>query len=132
MPYLVDSDIVIDHLAHVEEVTTLLEKLAEEGIAVSIITYMETYQGVLKNPQPDQANQQFAAFMASVPVLPFSLSTAKQCARLRETLKQAGKRVKHRALDLMTAAIALESNLTLVTRNIEDYDDIPGLQMYQL
>lgn len=132
MPYLVDSDIVIDHLAHVEEATALLETLAEEGIAISIITYMETYQGVLKNLQSDQASQQFEAFTASVPILPFSTSTAKQCARLREVLKKAGKRVNQRALDLMTAAIALEYNLTLVTRNVEDYKDIPALRLYQL
>ncbi len=131
MPYLVDSDIVIDHVAHVEEATTLLEKLAVEGIAISIITYMETYQGVLKNPQPDHARRQFEAFMASFPILPFSTNTAKQCAELREDLKKAGKRVHQRALDLMTAAIALEYNLTLVTRNVEDYNDIPDLNLYR-
>src|SRR5260370_990378 len=107
MPYLVDSDIVIDHLANSKEATALLEKLASEGIAISIITYMETYQGVLRSPQPDLARTQFEAFVAALPVLPFSLNTARRCASLREALKKAGKRVKARALDLMTAAIAL-------------------------
>jgi len=39
MPYLIDSDIVIDHLANVLDTTKLLETLASEGIAISIITY---------------------------------------------------------------------------------------------
>jgi predicted nucleic acid-binding protein len=50
MPYLIDSDVVIDHLADVPAATTLLEQLVTEGIAVSIITYMEAYQGVLSSP----------------------------------------------------------------------------------
>jgi len=59
------------------------------------------------------------------------LAVAKRCASLRETLKKQGKRVKARALDLMTAAIALENNLTVVTRNSEDYNDIPDLLLYK-
>jgi predicted nucleic acid-binding protein len=51
---------------------------------------------------------------------------------LREQLKHEQKRVKSRALDLMNAAIALEHDLTLVTRNIADYRDILGLQLYPL
>ena len=31
----------------------------------------------------------------------------------------------------MIAATALEHNLTLVTRNVRDYDDIPNLTLYQ-
>lgn len=31
----------------------------------------------------------------------------------------------------MNAAIAIESNLALVTRNVEDYKDIPGLLIYK-
>ena len=131
MPYLIDSDVVIDHLAENPAATSLLETLAPQGIAVSIITYMETYQGVLRSPYPATARNKFQAFLETVPVLPFSLSTAEQCATLREALRQAGKRVKARALDLMTAAIALEYELTLVTRNVEDYDDIPDLKLYK-
>jgi tRNA(fMet)-specific endonuclease VapC len=131
MPYLIDSDIVIDHLADVTTTTQLLEQLAEEGIAVSIITYMEAYQGVLRSPHPASARKKFEAFLETVPVLPFSLEGAKRCAQVRETLHKEGKRVKAHALDLMTAAIALENGLTLVTRNVEDYDDIRGLKVHK-
>jgi tRNA(fMet)-specific endonuclease VapC len=129
MPYLIDSDVVIDHLDDSPPATQLLEKLAAEGIAVSIITYMEAYQGVLRSPHPTSARKQFEAFLKTVPVLPFSPPVAKLCAKLRETLQKEGKRVKARALDLMTAAIALEYGLTLVTRNVGDYTDIRGLKV---
>jgi len=131
MPYLIDSDVVIDHLADVPTATELLEQLAIDGIAVSIITYMEAYQGVLRSPHPASARKQFAAFLETVPVLPFSLDIAKRCAQLRESLHKEGKRVKARALDLMTATIAIEHGLTLVTRNVADYTDIPNLKVHK-
>ena len=132
MPYLIDTDLVIDHLANTPQTNDLLEQLIPAGIAISIITYMEAYQGVLRSRNVKEAHSKFQVFRRSVPVLPFSLSVAKRCATLREQLKHQQKRVKSRALDLMNAAIALEHDLTLVTRNMEDYHDIPGLQLYPL
>src|SRR6266487_958055 len=130
MPYLVDTDLVIDHLANIPEAQQLLDKLAPEGIAISMITYMEAYQGVIRSVNAKEARAKFQTFCRSVPVLPFSLTVAKRCAALREQLKTEQKRVKSRALDLINAAIAIEHHLTLVTRNTADYQDIPGLQLY--
>jgi predicted nucleic acid-binding protein len=76
------------------------------------------------------AEAKLAAFLAKVPILPFSPEVARRCARLRLDLKRQGKRVRPRALDLIIAATALEHGLTLVTRNSGDYQDIPGLTLY--
>lgn len=97
MAYLIDTDIVIDHLAERLEITSLIERLAADGIAISIITYMETYQGVLRSPHRATAETRFDAFLAATPVLPFSPAVARRCAALREQLRQEGKRVRARA-----------------------------------
>lgn len=131
MPYLIDSDILIAHREGQPDARALLAHLAPHGLAISIITYVEVYQGTLRNPDPQQAAQDFAIFLAGVPVAPFSLGAARRCAALREELGRQGKRVRARFLDLITAAIALEYRYTLVTRNIADYDDIPELTLYQ-
>jgi predicted nucleic acid-binding protein len=39
--------------------------------------------------------------------------------------------VKSRALDLIIAATTLEYGLTLVTKNTDDFKDIPDLTLYQ-
>ncbi len=131
MPYLIDTDWVIDHLAGVPEASELLDTLVQEGIAISIITYMEAFQGTEREPDPQAAQVKLDAFLEASPIIPFSAAVARRCARLRETLKRQRKRVRARALDLMNAATALEYNLTLVTRNLNDYKDIPGLTIYQ-
>ena len=53
MPYLIDSDWVIDFLAQESEALQLIEQLAQEGIAISIVTYMEVYQGVLRSQESE-------------------------------------------------------------------------------
>jgi predicted nucleic acid-binding protein len=74
MPYLIDSNLVIDHLADVPEASQLLEDLAEEGIAISIITYMEAFQGVVRSPHPEEAQGKLQAFATSVLILPLSVA----------------------------------------------------------
>ena len=130
MAYLVDSDWVIDYLSGVPDALELLDRLADEGIAISIVTYMEIYQGVERSDNLTTAERQLSAFLDSVPLLPISPAVARRCASLRETLRRQGKRVNNRALDLLIAATAIEHDLTLVTRNLQDYGDIPGLETF--
>ena len=131
MPYLVDSNIVIDNLLDVPTASALLEQLALEGVAISIVTYMEAFQGVEQSADPEKARETFETFLVGILILPFSFAVAERCARLRETLKSQNKRVNSRALDLIIAATALEYNLTLVTNNTGDFKDIPDLPLHQ-
>ena len=131
MAYLLDSNLVIPYLADDPATVPLIERLASEGIAISIITYLEVYQGTLRSADPERAQEQFERFLAVVPTLSLSPAVARRCARLREDLKGRGRRVRDRALDLVIAATALEHGLPLVTRNLADYEDIPELSLYQ-
>jgi predicted nucleic acid-binding protein len=132
MAYLIDTDIVLDHLAAVSTATELLDMLADSALSISIITYMEAYQGVLRSTHRQEAQEQFEAFVAVVSTLPLSEEVARRCAELREMLRVQGGRVRARALDLIIAATALENNLILVTRNTRDYADIPGLRLHPM
>ena len=130
MPYLVDTDWLIDHLAQAPGAATLVSELAAEGVAISVISYMEAYQGTLRSPNPARAQAELQVLANTMPVLPLSIAVAQRCARLRESLRTRGRRVRPRALDLLIAATALEYQLTLVTRNVDDYRDIPDLELY--
>src|SRR4051794_20072108 len=131
MTYLIDTDWIIDHLAEDPTAMRLLQALAADGIAISIVTYMEVFQGVERSADQANAQAKLHALLAGVPVLPFSAAVAERCARLRETLKSQRKRVHSRALDLINAATAIEHDLIFVTRNLDDYKDLPGLKLYQ-
>ena len=129
MPYLVDSDWLIEYQLDVPEARALVERLIESGIAVSMISYMEVYDGLRRSPDFEAAAVKFEAFMNTVLLMDISREVARRCAALRDALRRQGKQVRRRALDLLIAATALEHSLTLVTRNAEDYQDVPGLDL---
>lgn len=131
MEYLLDSNLVIPYLADHPATVLLVDSLAPQGIAISIITYLEVFQGTLRSYNPELAQDQFERFLAVVPTLPLSPAVARRCARLREELKGRNRRIRDRALDLIIAATALEHELAFVTRNLVDYEDIPDLMLYR-
>ncbi|SRR5579875_3504857 len=131
MSYLLDTDRLIDHLANDMEVQHLLMRLARQGIAMSAVSYMELYQGVIEAPDRRESERRLAVLLASNPVLPFTQEIAEICAGIRAVLKRAGRRVRPRVPDLMIAATALAHDLTVVTGNGHDYEDIPGLRLYE-
>jgi predicted nucleic acid-binding protein len=130
MAYLFDTDNVIEHLADEPSAVRLLKDLSPSGVAISMVSFRETVQGLLRSSDRATVEAKFQSFLTDVPIAPFSQEVARRCAALREELRVQGKRVRPRALDLITAATALEHNLTLVTRNTADYADIPGLTLY--
>jgi tRNA(fMet)-specific endonuclease VapC len=109
----------------VPSAVAVLESLTAKGLAISIVTYMEAFQGIERSPAVEQAREKFQAFTDGVLILPFSFAVAERCARLRETLRTQKKRVNSRALDLIIAATALEYDLTLVTENTRTSPENP-------
>ena len=130
MTYLVDTDIVIDILGDETAAVDLFSRLSQAGVSMSIITYMEAYEGLSYSSSSASLLSKLESFLNAVPIVPISEETARRCAGIRSTLRRKGRRVRQRALDLLIAATAIEHNLTLVTRNQADYADIPGLSLY--
>jgi len=68
MRYLIDSNWIIDNLLNVHEAVDLLDKLSADGIAVSIITYMEVYEGTLRAQATEELRDAFTRFFANANV----------------------------------------------------------------
>jgi tRNA(fMet)-specific endonuclease VapC len=134
MPYLIDSDwtidLLIDLLKEVPTAVNLLESLAGEGMYISIVTYMEAFQGTFRDPNPSLTRAELRDLIQRVPILEFDLPVAERCASIRESVRGGAVRANRRAHDLMIAATAIEHSLTLVTRNVDDFSDIPGLLLH--
>ncbi len=132
MRYLIDTTVLIPYFAGESRATALLRHLIPHGIAVSILSYLEAYQGAIEEADPDAAKRQFTAFFQGIPVLPVSPAVARRCAEIRSLLKAQGKHPRKRAFDLVIAATAREHGLEMVTHNVRDYQDIPDLKRYQM
>jgi len=91
---------------------------------------MEIFDGLAREPNPQQAETDLQTFLTGVLLFPFTLAVARRCAGVRHALRTQGRRVGSRALDLIVAATAIEHDLILVSRNREDYKGVPGLPLY--
>ncbi len=70
MKYLLDSDQVADYLKGRPEATELLSSLAQEGLAMSIMSFGEIYEGIYYGRDPEASEEGFRKFLRGVRILP--------------------------------------------------------------
>lgn len=128
MTYLVDSDYVADYLKGRAPATTLLDRLFSEGIAVSMVTYAEVYEGIYYGQHRATSERGLRCFLRTTPVLGITRSIAKRYAHIRGELARKGQLIDQP--DLFIAATVMHHHLILVTRNRKDFERIPDLKMY--
>lgn len=128
--FLIDTDWVIDHLNRVEPVTQRLRELQEQGLAVSIISVAELWEGVHFSQDPVRSRTALEEFLAGVVILGIDGEICKQFGKLRGTLRRQGKLVGD--FDLLIAAAALRHNLTLLTNNRKHFENVGGLRIESL
>jgi tRNA(fMet)-specific endonuclease VapC len=129
MSYLVDSDWVILALKGRPEAKTLLGGLASAGLAISLVTYGEVYEGIYYGTDSKKNEQVFLNFLRDIDTLPLTETIMKRFAQLRGHLRATGLPVGD--LDLLIAATALTHSLTLVTGNVRHFYRVPDLSIYQ-
>lgn len=125
--YLVDTDIVIQHLRRVRAVTTRLEKLLPYGFGLSLISLGELWEGVMfsRSPAGDQA--ELEEFLSLVSLIGIDEAISRRFGQLRGQLRKQKRKVAD--FDLLIAATALEHNLTLLSNNRRHFEDIEGLRL---
>lgn len=117
MKYLLDSNILI--VLGLDPNETLLARMGrcdEDDLVTSSIAYAEVLHASLRGKPPDQ--ERLAMLQQAIPPLPFDERAARTYAILP---------FKRASYDRLIAAHALSLNLIVVTDNVADYADVPGL-----
>jgi predicted nucleic acid-binding protein len=129
MRYLVDTDWVVAYLKGNKEVVELLNQHANEGLAISLITYGEIYEGIYYGRDAKAHERGFLAFLRGVNVVPLNRTIMKRFARIRGELRAKGQIIGDP--DILIAATALQHDLTLLTFNLRHFSRISDLKTYQ-
>jgi len=131
MKYLIDTDWVINHLKGEERVVRKLEELAPEGMAMSVISLAEIYEGVYYSRDPAKSRQLLKEFLApDLKVLNVDEEVCKIFGRERGKLRQQNRMISD--FDLLIASTCLYYNLTLLTNNRRHFDMVEGLNIFSL
>jgi predicted nucleic acid-binding protein len=126
---LVDTDWVIDALNGKHSALVTLRELAPDGLALSVVSYGELYQGAAYGREPVSALQALHDFVDGKDLLPVTAAIAARFGILRGHLPRH-LRQQIGDMDLMIAATALTHDLTLLTRNRRDFENIPDLELH--
>lgn len=100
------------------------------GIALSVISVGEIYQGIIYGKDPDWNELRFVELLAQVTVISPDIAAMRIYATIRGHLRAIGMRVADN--DVLIAATALRHDLTLVTRNRRHFDRIPDLRLHEM
>ncbi|MFN8496777.1 MAG: type II toxin-antitoxin system VapC family toxin [Anaerolineae bacterium] len=129
MRYLVDTDWVADYLKGRQPTVELLSAMADEGLAISIITYGEIHEGIVYGRDAAQHGRTFNLFLRGVDVLGLNRQIMRRFARVRGELRRQGLLIGD--LDILIGATAVQYDLTLLTRNAAHFRRIPEIKLYQ-
>lgn len=125
MSFLLDTD----HLsAHLRRPSGLAHRFIQYSgrLYTPSISLAELYVWAYRRPEPTAASID-AMLFHEVSVVDYDGDCAREFGRVRMALRRQGIEVP--TIDLMIASVALVFDLTMVTHNTKDYENIPGLQL---
>ncbi len=129
MRYLLDADWAISFLNGRPKAVELIDRLADEGIALSVIaSWGEIYEGLLSRPSPNLYLAQLDEFTSTIDLIVPDREVARYYARIRLHLRSQGLLIADN--DLWIAATALAHDLVLVSRD-HHFVRVPELRLYQ-
>jgi tRNA(fMet)-specific endonuclease VapC len=127
MPYLIDTDIIINSIKGNKKVNQRIGDYAAIPKAISIITFGELLYGAKKSIQRDKNTSIVYRLAEIFPIVGITRSTIEAFTDVKMALETKGERIED--FDLLIAATALSLNYTLVTNNTKHYKRIEGLQL---
>lgn len=89
--HIVDTDWVIHYLNGREAITQRLQALQPDGLALSIVSLAELYEGVLYSTNPPHNEQALLDFLTVVDVLGLDHETARRFGQERGRLRAGGQ-----------------------------------------
>ena len=128
MNYLLDTNVCVGYLRgkNSDNIAARLTAASPGDVALCSVVKAELLYGAERSQQPQRNHAQLQRFFAAFPSLPFDDRAAAVYGTIRVNLEKTGTPIGPN--DLMIAAIAVASGLTLVTHNTAEFGRVPGLQ----
>jgi len=127
MSFLLDTDVCSTFLKNLRGMAHRFVQHSGR-LYIPAIVLGELYTWAYRRPDPAPTLQAInSELLPQMNFLVFDGQCAQEFGRLRTLMLESGKSVP--TVDAQIAATALAHGLTVVTHNIQDYRDVPGLQI---
>ena len=126
MSFLLDTNIVS---AHLRRPAGLSHRFIQHSgrLAVPTLVLAELYAWAYGRDNPTPVLDRIRSLLGEVRVLTFEEDAAERFGMIQNQLLRQGITVS--PVDLMIGSVALVNDLTLVTHNTRDFENIPGLRL---
>lgn len=123
MKYLLDTNAVIALLKGDEALLALLRQHKPRDFAISAVVAHELYFGAYKSERKEENLARLEAIR--IPVLEFDLEDARHSGDIRAYFKREGTPIG--PYDVLIAGQARARKCVLITRNMKEFQRVPGL-----
>ena len=127
MRYLVDTDWVIHYLNGDPSIRERLDEARDEGVAVSVVTLAEVYEGISQSPDAVAEELAFLRFLGGFEVLGLGDEICKLFGFERARLRSAGTLIGD--FDLLIGCTAVVHDLTVLTNNRRHFERIADIEL---
>jgi tRNA(fMet)-specific endonuclease VapC len=123
--YALDTNTVLDYFKRKGGVGAKLLAVPPGEVALPAVAAYEVWVGVIGSQNAQRRQAEYEQFLSVVEVLPLDAAACRRAAELRVALERKGEAIG--PMDTLIAAIALAHGATLVTRNVREFERVPGL-----
>jgi tRNA(fMet)-specific endonuclease VapC len=122
--YLLDTNMCIYLMKNQpEQVARRFAQCYVGDVVMSAITYAELQFGVEMCARPERERENLASLIELIEVAPFGEAAAAAYGRVRLAARERNKG----ALDKLIAAHAVALDVPVVTNNVKDFENCPGV-----
>lgn len=125
--YCLDSDVIIAIFRGDKELAKKISNINPDDVFFTAITLCELFKGAYKSKQKEKSLELIYNFAGNYHMAGLSLNACEMFGKDSDFLSRAGKQTQE--FDLLTASIAKENSLILVTRNRRHFENVPDLKI---
>ena len=125
--YLLDTDWAISYLNQHLGTVRHLDTLRPEGVAISIVSLAELFEGTTGSYDPERNERALTDFLRPFPVINLDFPICRIFGAERSRLRAMGTLIPD--MDLLIGATALRHGLTMLSNNRRHFGRLPGLNI---
>jgi tRNA(fMet)-specific endonuclease VapC len=127
MKYLLDTSTCVFFLRGKLNLDEIIREKGRENCYVSEITIAELRYGAENSENPVESNKAVDLFVGGVSKVPI-IGCLRLYAKEKVRLRKIGRPI-HDEFDLLIGVTAVHGEMTLVTDNVKDFENIEGIKI---